>query len=151
MTGRPRHHLTDADDAPVVVLRWDSSDHWSFLAPLMAMGVLGAVALAVLGLPPVDVHGPLHYAGVMDPLCGMTRAVRHLARGDVALALRYNPAVVILPAAAAMVGARWTYGRAARRWLHVSVRRSWPLAAAVVIAFAVLWARQQANAELLGP
>ena len=52
MTGRPRHHLTDADDAPVVVLRWDSSDHWSFLAPLMAMGVLGAVALALqLTLP----------------------------------------------------------------------------------------------------
>jgi len=37
--------------------------------------------LAAVGLPPVDLHGPLHYLGVMDPLCGMTRGTVAVLRG----------------------------------------------------------------------
>ena len=41
-----------------------------------------------------DLHGPLHYLGVMDPLWGATRGVRWSSRGDLTGAWRYDPAVI---------------------------------------------------------
>ena len=124
-------------------------DRWPHLIHLVAAGALGAAGLALFGLPPVDVHGPLHYLRIMDPLCGMTRATRHLARGEVAEALTYNPAVVLLPIVAALVTARWAGGRLTGTWLHVSIRRSVPLVLVASVAIALLWARQQAHVDLL--
>jgi hypothetical protein len=62
------------------------------LAPLAAAGLLAAGVLAVVGLPPVDLHGPLHRLGIMDPLCGMTRGVVAVLRGQLGRAVAYNPA-----------------------------------------------------------
>ncbi len=57
----------------------------------MALAVLAAGStMAVSGLPPVDLHGPLHHDGIMDPLCVGTRAAAYTARGEFALAWRYN-------------------------------------------------------------
>lgn len=54
-------------------------------------GALAAAALALVGLPPVDLHGPLHRFGIMDPACGMTRAFAALVRGRFAAAWEWNP------------------------------------------------------------
>ena len=124
-------------------------DRWPHLIHLVAAATAGAAGLALFGLPPVDIHGPLHYVRVMDPLCGMTRATRHLARGEVSAAITYNPAVVLLPIVAALVTARWAWGRLTGMWLHVSVRRSVPLVVLASVALALLWARQQAHVDLL--
>jgi hypothetical protein len=37
---------------------------WTWLA---LAGLVGAIVLAIVGLPSIDIHGPLHYAGIMDP------------------------------------------------------------------------------------
>jgi hypothetical protein len=42
---------------------------------LAAGGLLVGAALAVTGLPAIDLHGPQHHLGIMDPVCGMTRGV----------------------------------------------------------------------------
>lgn len=47
---------------------------------------VGTIALRVFGLPPIDLHSPLHRAGIMDPLCGGTRAALAAAHGDIDLA-----------------------------------------------------------------
>jgi hypothetical protein len=60
-------------------IEWRRRDDWHWLTLAAPVGIAAAVALAAFGLPPIDLHSPLHYAGVMDPLCGMTRAVRMLA------------------------------------------------------------------------
>lgn len=134
---------------PLVRVAAADIDRWPHLIHLVAAGVLGAAGLALFGLPPVDIHGPLHYVRVMDPLCGMTRATRHLARGEMAEALTYNPAVVFPPAVTALVAVRWVWGRLTGVWLDVSVRRSVPLLVLAGVAVAVLWARQQAHVDLL--
>jgi hypothetical protein len=50
-----------------------------------------AAALAVWGLPSLDIHGPLHRLGVMDLLCGGTRAAYFTVTGRWATAWEYNP------------------------------------------------------------
>lgn len=127
----------------------EDADRWPHLVRLVAMGAVCAVALAVFGLPPVDIHGPLHYVRIMDPLCGMTRAIRLLARGQLSLAMTYNPAVVLLPLFAVGVVARWVSGRVSGRWLHLSMRWSVPVVGLAVAAVALLWIRQQAHVDLL--
>ncbi len=137
---------------PVVELRWSSVDGHRRLAPMAAVGLVLAAGLAVFGLPPVDLHGPLHRLGIMDPACGLTRGVRAVARGDLGLAWSYNPASPALVAAALALVVRDVVGRMTRRWLNVHVA-SWPAAGAGAgVAVLALWANQQAHAELLmGP
>jgi len=135
-------------------LRWERADRHPTLAPLAAAGllaaaILAAAILAVVGLPPVDLHGPLHRVGVMDPLCGMTRGTVALLRGRLSRAVAYNPASPLLVAGALLALGRWLVGRLTGRWLEVAFRRT-PLtlgiAAALVLA---LWINQQAHAALL--
>lgn len=109
-----------------------------------------AGAMAVLGLPPVDLHGPLHHLGVMGPTCGMTRAVRALARSEVEVALEYNPAVVLLPVLALLAWARTAVGVLRASWFEVSVRWSHPAVALPLgLATLALWVHQQSNASML--
>ncbi len=68
-----------------------SQDTWRGVTLLAFAGVVAAAALAILGLPPVDTHGPWHHAGFMSPTCGGTRAARLFVRGDVAGAWAYTP------------------------------------------------------------
>lgn len=63
-----------------------------FLLSLMAMIIL-ALALFIL-----DIGCPTRFlTGICCPGCGMTRAVMHLCKGDVAGAIHYHPLVFTLP------------------------------------------------------
>jgi Protein of unknown function (DUF2752) len=132
-----------------VRLRWERADRHPTLAPLAAAGLLAAVLLAVVGPPSVDLHGPLHRLGIMDPLCGMTRGTVAVLRGRLGQAVAYNPASPLLVAGALLALGRWLVGRLTGRWLDATLRptpRTVGLAAALVL---VLWVNQQAHAALL--
>jgi hypothetical protein len=134
-----------------VGVRVEPRDEHRWLTCLAAAGLALAAALAVLGLPPLDLHGPLHRYGIMDPLCGGTRSVRFAARGEWATSWRYNPLGLVLLIGAAGVVLRAAVGAATGRWLAVTVPRRL-LVLAVVAAAVVLQVRQQLNVELLtGP
>ena len=113
---------------------------------LLAVGVL-----RVVGVPHVDTHGPLHRLGIMDPLCGGTRATYLLASGDLSAAAEYNPVVFPLAVLALLAAARLICGITSGIWLQLKVpsRARWPLFVAFVIAVGVLEVRQQMHADLL--
>jgi hypothetical protein len=134
---------------PPARVAWRGREEHGWLTYGALAGILGALALATFGLPPVDIHSPLHYTGIMDPLCGMTRATRALAMGDLGTALRYNPASPLLPLGAALVLVRAAIGWRTGRWLSVAIR--WRFTSIVIglLLLGLLWWNQQANAELL--
>jgi len=146
---RPPPALTVVRPRLPVRLRWEREDRHPALAPLAAAGLLAAGVLAVVGLPPVDLHGPLHRLGIMDPLCGMIRGTVALLHGRLGQAVAYNPASPLLLGGAVVTLGRWLVGRLTSRWLDATLRRT-PrtvgLAAALVL---VLWVNQQAHAALL--
>jgi len=74
-----------------VRLVWTDHDQRARLSRLAIIGLAVGIAIAIFGLPPVDIHGPLHYLGIMDPLCGATRGARLALQGHLAQAWRYNP------------------------------------------------------------
>jgi hypothetical protein len=132
-----------------VTLRWEDRDAHRWAAPLALFGGVAGAAMAVFGLPPVDLHGPLHFLGVMDPLCGMTRATRLLFLGHLVRAVRYNPGAPVLVAGAMAALLRAAWGRAVGRWCTVRLaRRGW--AGVVWVVLAGAWeANQQAHAAML--
>jgi hypothetical protein len=96
--------------------------------------------MALLGLPPIDIHGPLHYVGIMDPLCGGTRSVHSLMSGDYSTAWRYNPIAFPLVLGAVDLLARHAVGLGTGRWLNVHLgdrRAFWGIMAALLIALEV--------------
>lgn len=111
-------------------------------------GLAGAVVLAVFGMPPVNLHGPLHFLGVMDPLCGGTRSVYLTLHGQWAAAVKYNPAgpVLVLGAVALLVYA--ALGSRVRPPVTVTVPRRVRIAVAV-LALIALDVHQQLHAGLL--
>ncbi|MCB0906248.1 MAG: DUF2752 domain-containing protein [Nocardioidaceae bacterium] len=117
------------------------------------LGAAAAVAMAVFGLPPVDLHGPLHRMGIMDPLCGGTRAARLTAQGHLSEAWRYNPLGILAVAAAGLAVLRLVVGVLGHRWLNVSIhwsaRGKWVTAALVIALLVMLEIRQQGHADLL--
>ncbi len=136
-----------------VEVSWQRRDQHRLITCLAIFGVVIAAAMAVFGLPPVDLHGPFHRFGIMDPLCGGTRAARYTAQGEWALAWKYNPLGILTVLGAAAVTTRTLIGGLTRRWLAAQVhwtptRRR----AAILIVFALLVAlevRQQLRADLL--
>ena len=137
-----------ASRSPVVV-SWADHDRVHNLTIVVVAGFVLAGALAVFGLPPVDIHGPTHYVGIMDPLCGMTRAARLLALGDVRRALDYNPASPLLALFGILMLGRAVLGYLTRRWLDVRLRLSPTIRAVCVVLVAALWINQQAHSSLL--
>lgn len=131
--------------ATVVVRRHDAQPVWTWIA---LSGVLIALLLAVFGLPPVDLHGPLHYVGVMDPLCGGTRSVYLTLHGDLREAFRYNPAGPLLVVAALALVIRAVVAWSTRRWFDVRVRRHIVIPVAVV-SLVALEVNQQLHVALL--
>lgn len=105
--------------------------------------------MAIFGLPPVDIHGPLHYLGIMDPLCGSTRGVRLALLGHIAQAWRYNPLSVVLVAGAVATVLRHLLGMATRRWLNLNVVRRRTVVAIAALLTVALEINQQAHAALL--
>ena len=60
-------------------MSWQPRDQQRLISFLAMISVGFAVAMAVFGLPPVDLYGPFHRFGIMDPLCGGTR---YTAQGE---------------------------------------------------------------------
>ncbi|MDP4014640.1 MAG: DUF2752 domain-containing protein [Candidatus Nanopelagicales bacterium] len=136
-----------------VWLSLEDHDAWTGFTWFALGGLLLAVAMAIFGLPPLDMHGPLHAAGYMDPLCGGTRAVRLAAMGDFAESWRYNPIGIPVVLTGAVLVVRGAFGLISGRWpsMHIRwTRRGKWIAVAVVIALIVaLEVNQQSHAELL--
>jgi len=132
-----------------VEMRWDHDDSLTWAAPLAFGGLTAATMLAIFGMPPVNLHGPLHFIGVMDPLCGMTRGVAASLRGDLLTAWRFNPASPLVPALGMAAIVRWACGRIAGRWLTVRYRGSAISATVIAAAVVALQVNQQLNADLL--
>ncbi|MBF6234613.1 DUF2752 domain-containing protein [Nocardia farcinica] len=131
--------------------RWPGGDRlqWLTLSALVFLG--GAAALRVVGVPSVDLHGPTHFLGLMDPFCGGTRATYLLLTGEVSESLRYNPGVLVLAVVALLALARGAVGVLTGRWLQIALRPGMGRVLRIVAVVAVLglWVRQQINADLL--
>jgi hypothetical protein len=129
---------------------WSSVDRRPELGWVAAGGLLAAVVLAIVGPPPVDLHGPLHrWLGIMDPACGMTRGVIATLRGHPGRAWAYNPASLLVVPGALAILVRAAVGRLAGRWVDVRLRPTrllWLLAATALL---LLWVNQQRHAALL--
>lgn len=127
---------------------WDAEDRhrqWSWTA---VIGLVAAAALGAGGVPPIPLHPPWHYVGVMDPACGGTRAMVAAARGRLALSWRYNPAAALLLGGAVAVVARHLLGAVSGRWLTLRLQRKW-VVAGLVVGLALLAVNQQSHAALL--
>lgn len=133
----------------MLTLTLDPEDRHTGLTPTVFAGALAAIILALFRLPPVALHGPQHRLGIMDPLCGMTRATRFLVRGNFARAWRYNPASFALAAGAATLVARFAFGTATDRWWNVRVQSRLAVFAVLAPGVALLWLSQQLHAPLL--
>ena len=142
-----------AAERAAISIAWSSVDELRIVTVVGVLGLAAAVAMAVFGLPPVDLHGPLHRMGIMDPLCGGTRAARLTAQGDLAEAWKYNPLGILATVAAGAALARLAIGVLGRRWLNVRVawtpRRMKIALTVLVVALVILEIRQQGRAELL--
>jgi Protein of unknown function (DUF2752) len=121
------------------------SSVWTWLA---VAGLLGAIALALVGIPSIDIHGPLHYAGIMDPFCGATRSVYLTMRCQFDNALRYNPGAPLLLLVAAGLVLRGAVGWWTGRGIYAHMPRRAVIAVAIAVGIA-LAVRQQSNAALL--
>lgn len=130
------------------MLTVDERDTWSTWTWLATVAFAAGILLAITGVPGVDVHGPLHYMGIMDPLCGGTRAWYLTMHGQLREAIRYNPAVPVLLIATIAVVIRAIAGRTTGHWItpHVSRRILLPALAITILALAI---NQQLNAPLL--
>lgn len=136
---------------PSLQVAWEHTDRHRGVVYVAASGLALAACLAIFGLPPLDLHGPLHYYfGIMDPLCGGTRGVRHAIRGEWGSAWAYNPISIPLVLGAAAVTLRHGIGKLTGRWLNL--RLSLPrllLIALVVLPILALEVNQQLHADLL--
>lgn len=120
---------------------------------LATVGLSIAAALALFGLPGLDLHPPLHHLGIMDPLCGGTRAARLTIRGDLALAWTYNPLGIIVVLGAVAVLIRTLLGVMAGRWINLQARLTPRHVRTLIVAATVLTIlleiRQQQRSDLL--
>ena len=145
-----------APSVPFLRWSWQAYDAHRPVTVVAFMGVTAAVVMSIAGLPAVDLHGPLHYIGIMDPLCGGTRAARYTMRGEFAQAWKYNPLGILAVTGAVAAAGRAVVGLLTLHWLTVSIAWTPPRRRVVIglilAAAAVLEVRQQLLASLLtGP
>lgn len=129
----------------------ERTDRHRILTVFAVAGLVAAGLMAAYGLPPVELHGPLHHLGIMGPTCGGTRSVRFAMMGDFGTSLRYNPLGVPLVLGAAFLVVRTGVGAVTRRWLNVRIRWTRSLVIIAVLAFLALWINQQLHVDLIGP
>lgn len=129
----------------------DTTDRWKPATLGALLAAPAAVVLAVFGIPPSPFMAPLYAIGVVLPGCGLTRAMVALVSGDMATAWAFNPASFALASAIVAGVVRSVVGFTTGRWLHARLRLSPPVVAAIVVSGALLWIRQQGNADLLIP
>src|SRR5713226_2094358 len=132
-----------------LALSVEGLDRYRWLLPAAGVGVAIAFVLGLIGLPPVEFHSPLHYLGIMDPLCGGTRALRDMALGHWGTAWTYNPLSVVLFLGAWAALLRAVVGRLTGRWIAVAMVRiplsRW-LGTGLLVALEI---NQQLHARLL--
>ena len=138
---------------PWLRLGWQRTDHHLPLTLLGVAAVLAAAALSVVGLPSGDLHSPLHRLGIMDPLCGGTRAARYTAMGQLSAGWRYNPLGVLVVLGGAVAVVRAVAGLLTRRWLTLTFfwtpRRAAVAITVLTLLVVALEVRQQLRADLL--
>lgn len=144
--------MTSARTTPIR-LAVERRDRYPWIT-LASIGLLAiAAGMAVLGLPPIDLHGPNHWFGIMDPLCGGTRAARYTTRGEWALAWTYNPLGIVTVVAVALIVVRAMAGVLTRRWIALDIswskRGRWATSMVAVVLLTALEIRQQGRADLL--
>lgn len=140
---------SDAIQTGLVHFRWESYDRHPTVTRVVLIGIPLVALLSVVGLPPIDLHGPVHYLGIMGPTCGMTRGVMWTARGDLAQAWHFNPASLLVLPALVLLAGRALLGRLTNRWLNLSIRwRRW-LWVSVIAPVLLLSIRQQLYADFL--
>lgn len=132
---------------------WVEQDRLRVFSVLAVAGLVLAAAMARFGLPPADLHTPLHDMGYMDPLCGGTRATRYAAQGEFAESWRYNPLGLFVVAGASLLIVRLAIGLLVGRWMDFRLDaspmlRRWVILIAFVLVV-VLEVRQQGRADLL--
>lgn len=152
--GGPRDQRLPAVTAPrVLTWFWDAHDRHLWATHLALFGLLVAGLLALFGIPPVDLHPPFHRLGVMDPLCGGTRAPRYTAQGHFLEAWKFNPLGLLTVIGATSMLMRAIAGRTLGRWLTCRIawtpRRFLIATGVVVLLLAALEVRQQLRADLL--
>lgn len=150
---RPSTTAAPGGARPIVSLRRETTDAWPPVTVLAVGGVAAAAGLAVFGLPGFDLHGPLHFVGIMDPLCGGTRALRRAAQGQWARSWEFNPVGIPVLVVFVTLVLRAAVGRVTHRWYTLRVgwtrRRAWIAIAVVLSATVALELRQQSIATLL--
>lgn len=124
-------------------------DHHRWWTWLSWVGMALAVILVAIGGLPFDLPMPTHQFGWVEPTCGLTRGSTAIARGDLALAWRYNPASFIVIGFGLLGVCRSVAGMVTGRWVRVSCRPGTAGGVLVVLAVAALWAHQQANAQFV--
>lgn len=149
----PPRQLAVTQTRPFARAAWGRNDaHW-WATWLALLGLAVAAAMAVFGLPPIDMHGPQHHLGIMSPTCGGTRAALLTAQGNLAEAWTYNPLGVAAVVGATAMTIRGMVGATTGRWLNI--RLAWTprrarIALVVVTALVLaLEVRQQLRADLL--
>lgn len=130
---------------------WSDHDRMPSFTHAAVFLFIGAITLGLVGVPPIDLHGLLHYVGIMDPFCGGTRAMYLLTTGDVAGAAHYNPIVSPLAASVVLLLARAAIGWTTRRWIDMTLTRTGRrlLLAALLLGVVALGVRQQLYADML--
>lgn len=140
-------------ERPLLRLTWDRIDFHRIMTGVALGGAVAALALALWGLPPVDLHGPLHRVGIMDFLCGGTRAAYFTVTGDWDAAWYYNPIGPLAVVGAALAVLRALAGLATGRWLNLRVawtrRRVTVASTACAVLVIALTVRQQLMVDVL--
>lgn len=136
-----------------VQLAVDSRDRYRWIT-LASIGLLTiAGGMAALGLPPIDLHGPNHWFGIMDPRCGGTRAARYTALGEWGLAWKYNPLGIVTVVSVGLLVLRAIVGVLTRRWIALDIswtkRGRWTVVIVIALLLIALEVRQQGRADLL--
>ena len=131
-----------------VRLFWNDHNRWEWLGRVALVGLAAEGSTRYRRTAALGRARPLHYVGIMDPLCGGTRGLRLMMRGHLASAWRDNPLAVFLPPAAVAALAREATGRITGRWADIAVSRrlAWAVTA---VALTILEINQQAHAALL--
>ena len=125
------------------------ADTMRWVTYLTVGGVLAAAVLAIIGGFPLDTPMPTHSFGWVEPTCGLTRGSTAIARGDFATAWHYNPASFLVMGFGVVGLVRTLVGVVTHRWANVKF--TWPRVgwAVLGVAFIVLWAYQQTNADFI--
>lgn len=129
--------------------RFEDVDRHRAIGVLTVAGLIAGAAIAVFGLPPVEVHSPLRLFGMVCPLCGATRAVQALLQGDPQTAWAYNPIAFLVIVAGAAVVVRGVAGLVGGRWLNVAVTNPRMVYLVGGLAFGILWINQAQHAAML--